>query len=283
MIETAAIVGEEFAASGYYGDAERYMDQQWIQLIWPIIGGSDFSTTLELAPGHGRNTAKLLPLATRIYAVDINQTNVDFLRRRFEGAKNIEAIRNDGAGLDAIENASITFVYSFDSMVHFDSDVVRSYIKEFRRVMKPGARAFIHYSSYDKNPAGTFRDHPGWRNFMSRAFFHHWLAKEGFAILKSVYVTNNIDLTDDPENADAVTYFELPGDAKASVAERPNVAEPTNSEVRERIREIESSASWRWTAPMRRIRRAFHKLLERAFRIAMRNAAMRRIRDALRK
>ena len=242
------------------------MDMQWTNAIWPIIGGSDFSIILELAPGHGRNTAKLLPLAERVYAVDINQTNVDFLNKRFQGVDNLTAIRNGGAELDEIDNASITFVYCFDAMVHFDSDVVRSYVREFRRVMKPGARAFVHFSANDKNPTGSYRDHPGWRNFMSPALFHHWLAKEGFSILRTEYLARTIELSDNPENADALAYFELPSDAEASVAERPKMAEATHQQQRAqirdletRIRDLESSASWRWTAPLRRIRDALRK------------------------
>jgi SAM-dependent methyltransferase len=273
IIQTAAAVGQDWVDGEYYDDAERGMDQQWNDLIWPIIGGSDFSTVLELAPGHGRNTAKLLPLAGHVYAVDINQTNVEFLNKRFEGVNKFTAIGNGGAELDEIDNATVTFVYCFDAMVHFDSDVVRSYIKEFRRVMKPGARAFVHYSANDKNPSGSYRDDPGWRNFMSPAFFHHWLAKEGFVILRAEYVSHVRELCEKRDGADAITYFELPSDAEPSVAERPTVAEGTHQQLRAqirenevrirhldaRIRDMESSASWRWTAPMRRILDAFRK------------------------
>jgi SAM-dependent methyltransferase len=264
--ETAAIVENDRVAGQYYDDVEGVMEERWTRLIWPIIAGSDFSTTLELAPGRGGNTERLLARAARLYAVDIKQTNIDFLNQRFKGVENLSALRHTGAGLDEIDNGSITFAFCFDAMVHFDSDVVRSYIKEFRRVMKPGARAFIHYSACDKNPTGSYRDHPGWRNFMSPALFQHWLAKEGFEILKSAYVAGVIALRDNQEDADAITYFQLPGDAKPSSAGRPKEAETTNRELRERIRELEArlqsirgSASWRWTAPMRWIRDAFAK------------------------
>jgi len=269
-IQAALNVGNDWVDGKYYDDAESAMEQQWTRLIWPLIEGADFSTVLELAPGHGRNTAKLLPLAGRVYAVDINQTNIDFLNKRFEGVKNLMAMANGGADLDKIDNASITFVYCFDAMVHFDSDVVRSYIKEFRRIMKPGARAFIHYSAYDKNPTGTFRDHPGWRNFMNPALFHHWLAKEGFTILRSELVNDNLLAGENPssatENTDAVTYFELPSDAQPVALDRPKVTEEAMHQMQERIRFLEeriadmkSSACWRLTAPLRLIFDAIRK------------------------
>lgn len=240
ITQIAAIVGNDWVEGSYYDIAEPCMDAQWDHLIWPLISSSNFSTTLELAPGHGRNTAKLLAHAQRLHAIDINQTNVDFLKRRSAGIGNLDIVKNSGADLAGISSDSITFLYCFDAMVHFDSDVVRSYIKEFRRVMKPGARAFIHYSAYDKNPTGSYRDHPGWRNFMSPALFHHWLAKEGFAILSSHYIAGASAICDNPEGADAITCFELPVNAEPSRLEAPKNLEAANHQLEERIRELEA-------------------------------------------
>lgn len=276
-VDPARAVGKDWVAGKYYDDAESDMEKQWSGVVWPIISGSDFSTILELAPGHGRNTARLLPLASRVYAVDINQTNIDFLNQRFAGAGNLVALQNDGEELDAIDNASITFVYCFDAMVHFDSDVVRSYIKEFRRKMKPGARGFVHYSAYDKNPTGNYRDHPGWRNFMNRDLFHHWLVKEGFRILRSEYLAGVLEFTDKSDNGDiitdAVTYFELPGDAPAiekELAKSPEatihqlrrklqVADGANQDLQAHIEMMKGSLSWKLTAPLRWIRDSLGK------------------------
>jgi SAM-dependent methyltransferase len=277
LIETAAVVGNDWVAGKYYDDAEQAMSQQWAGMIWPIIKDSDFSTTLEVAPGHGRNTAKLLELASHVHAVDINQTNIDVLNQRFSGNDKLTATRNTGADLRMIKGGSVSFVYCFDAMVHFDSDVVRAYIKEFRRVMKPGARGFIHYSAYDKNPTGTYRDHPGWRNFMSRALFEHWLAKEGLRVLKSEYV-----YIGGSEDADAATYFELPAsmepsgafyDVYAHVTQLKDEIRAGNAslerrigELEERLREsetqreaLETSSSWRMTAPLRRLVQLFRR------------------------
>ena len=79
----------------------------------------------------------------------------------------------------------MTFLYCFDSMVHFDSDVVRAYLREFRRVLRPGGTGFCHYSNYTGNPTGSYRDHPGWRNFMSVELFEHYAAKEGLKPVRS--------------------------------------------------------------------------------------------------
>jgi SAM-dependent methyltransferase len=280
LAKTAAVVGNDWIGGEYYYRAEQDMSEHWSSMIWPLIKNSDFSATLELAPGHGRNTAKLLEVGTHIHAVDINQSNIDVLNQRFSGNDKLTAIRNTGSDLRMIDGASISFVYCFDAMVHFDSDVVRAYVKEFRRVMKPGARGFIHYSVYDGNPTGTYRDHPGWRNFMSRPLFEHWLAKEGLSVLRSEYVQGNFVICDSAENSDAVTYFELPADAKSfgafyDVYEHVNELEnnlrtvestrwiselEARLEHSEKLREaIEASSSWRLTSPLRRFVEAFRR------------------------
>jgi ubiquinone/menaquinone biosynthesis C-methylase UbiE/polyhydroxyalkanoate synthesis regulator phasin len=207
-------VGDDWIGGRYYDDAERDMDAQWARVIWPMIEGADFTRVLDLAAGHGRNTVRLLDHAERLVAVDINQSNVEVLSERFRERGNVEIVRNNGSDLRDVAGASITFLYSFDAMVHFDSDIIRAYVKEFRRVMKPGGRGFCHYSNNYHNPTGSYVDHPGWRNFMSRQLFEHWLTKQGFRIIRSRYLKGVLDVIDREDGeCDAMTVFELPADA----------------------------------------------------------------------
>lgn len=212
--EFARLVGDDWKHGAYYDEAERSMDSQWNDIVWPIIRDCDFSTTLELAAGHGRNSEKLRHLADHLILVDINQENIDFLKDRFNGTPNVSLMLNDGASLPEVHDESISFVYSFDSMVHFDSDVVRAYLNEFSRVLVPGGAGFCHYSNYTGSPTGTYRDHPGWRNFMSRELFEHYAVKEGLIPVTSRLV----DWTRDGSFSDAVTLFRKPVSAPDSGA-----------------------------------------------------------------
>jgi ubiquinone/menaquinone biosynthesis C-methylase UbiE len=199
--ELARAVGDDWRSGPYYDEAEAAMDYQWRAEIWPLISAADFACTVELAPGHGRNSERLRQLATRLYLVDINIENIDFLKRRFADVENVVVVHNNGVDLAAIPDATVTFVYSFDSMVHFDSDVVRAYLGEFERVLKAGGQGFCHYSNYTGNPTGSYRDHPGWRNFMSVALFEHYLTKEGLTPIRSRRIRETAD------SSDAVTLF----------------------------------------------------------------------------
>jgi ubiquinone/menaquinone biosynthesis C-methylase UbiE len=185
LSDLAKEVGDDWAQSAYYEEAEKGFWLQWRDDIWPLIKDCDFTCTVELAAGHGRNSERLRHLARKLYLVDINQQNIEWLHERFRDASNIVLIKNDGLHLTGVDDGEATFVYSFDSMVHFDSDVVRQYLREFSRVLKPGGTGFCHYSNYSADPTGSYRNHPAWRNFMSIQLFEHYAAKEGLESLHS--------------------------------------------------------------------------------------------------
>jgi hypothetical protein len=54
---------------------------------------------------------------------------------------------NDGRSLDMIEDESIDFVFSFDSLVHADSGTVRSYMLQIARKLRFSGTGFIHHSN----------------------------------------------------------------------------------------------------------------------------------------
>ena len=175
-------VARDWKKSGYYDSAERGMDQRWASLIWPNIRDCSFDVVVDLAAGHGRNSRKLLEHAKQLYIVDVNEENVEFCRSRFADRKNVTIFRNNGYSLQPIPDKSVSLVYCFDAMVHFDSDVVRNYLDEILRVLRPGGHAFLHHSNMSTNPTGSYRDRPGWRNFMTRDLMAHWAAKAGLTV-----------------------------------------------------------------------------------------------------
>jgi len=185
--QETAVVARRWAETPYYNSVEQRAREQWESLIWPSLKDYDvdFSSVLELAVGHGRMTQILLEKAGQVIGIDVLQENIDFCRERFANATNLTLLRNDGVKLDGVADGAISFAFCFDSMVHFDSDVVRSYLAEFHRVLKPGALAFCHHSNLTRNPAGNFQRAAHARNFMSQALFHHYAHKEGLRVVKS--------------------------------------------------------------------------------------------------
>lgn len=180
----------------YFDQAEESMDYLWDKRIWPFISDSDFSRSVDLAAGKGRNSEKLAPIARELYIMDINVGLVDFCRDRFRDYKQTQYAVGNGFDLQPIPDRWATFVYCFDAMVHFDSDVVRSYIRDLTRVLAPGGRAFLHHSNLTSSGADWTKN-PKARNFMSAELFKHYCEKEGITVLKQQIIdwgdAKNID------------------------------------------------------------------------------------------
>ena len=130
-------VGRVWTNSRYYEDAEPYTELVW-ETVSPYLEGCDFSVSVDLAAGHGRHSTNLLPRSRELYIVDMTPENIEFCRTRFGDDPRVTYLVNDGLSLDAIPSASVTLVFCFDAMVHFDSDTVREYLREFARILVPG-------------------------------------------------------------------------------------------------------------------------------------------------
>lgn len=120
----------------------------WVGALLPRIHAFiPTGTILEIAPGYGRWTQYLKDLAERLVIVDLTQGCIDHCRERFASAKNIEYHVNDGRSLDMVEDGSIDFAFSFDSLVHVESDVLGAYVEQLARKLSPDGIGFVHHSN----------------------------------------------------------------------------------------------------------------------------------------
>lgn len=123
---------------------ERWKDSIAEFFIYPNI--SSRSDVLEIAPGHGRWTKYLIKEHRSLNLVDFNTECIDFCRKIFSRLNSIEYHVNDGKTLRALPSDSIDFIWSYDSFVHMEVDVITSYISEFHRVLRRNGAAIIHHS-----------------------------------------------------------------------------------------------------------------------------------------
>jgi SAM-dependent methyltransferase len=122
---------------------------QWSSAIYPRI--SRFlpcDSILEIAPGYGRWTNFLKDHCRRLTGIDLNQNCVDYCRNRFADSPSLVFDTNDGRSLAAVPDHSIDFVFSFDSLVHAEADVLSEYIAQLPRVLKPSGAVFLHHSNF---------------------------------------------------------------------------------------------------------------------------------------
>jgi SAM-dependent methyltransferase len=116
-------------------------------------------TILEIGPGYGRWTQYLLSLCERLVAVDLAERCVEHCRARFADADHLECHRNDGRSLDMVEDGSVDFAFSFDSLVHAEADVIDDYLAQLARKLAPDGVGFFHHSNIGRYPRLTALTH----------------------------------------------------------------------------------------------------------------------------
>ena len=123
-------------------------EAQWYGSLFPRI--HRFLPTgqvLEIACGHGRWTQFLKDQCQGLTGVDLSGKCVDACRERFADESHLRFFTNNGTTVPEVADASIDFIFSFDSLVHADQATIATYLVEFRRVLKPDGAAFIHHSN----------------------------------------------------------------------------------------------------------------------------------------
>lgn len=175
-------------SKGYFVDAEEAMAWQWDNIIYPLVKDLDFTTVLDLACGHGRNSDKLRLLTKELHLVDINQSCLDACIERFGRTMNGTDFfyhLTDGNELKFMAPCSISLVYSWDSMVHFDKLIVANYVREIARVLKPGGTAFLHHSNYGSiSPDSDWAKNVGTRSDMSANLMLEFARDSGLEVSK---------------------------------------------------------------------------------------------------
>jgi ubiquinone/menaquinone biosynthesis C-methylase UbiE len=126
---------------------------QWYGVILPRIAHYlPASSMLEIGPGHGRWTSYLREHCTSLAIVDLDEACIKACRQRFEEDSRITCHVNDGMSLAMIDDESVDFAFSFDSLVHADAEVLSSYLGELARTLAPEGVGFVHHSN-----AGRYR------------------------------------------------------------------------------------------------------------------------------
>jgi 2-polyprenyl-3-methyl-5-hydroxy-6-metoxy-1,4-benzoquinol methylase len=134
--------GEEWSRT--WGGSEA----QWFGTVFPRIHSFiPTATILEIAPGFGRWTHYLKDYCNKLIVVDLSEGCIEACQQRFAYDSHIFYHVNDGKSLEMIADNSIDFVFSFDSLVHAESDVIQSYIKQLSRKLKANGVGFIHHSN----------------------------------------------------------------------------------------------------------------------------------------
>lgn len=139
---------------------------EWEATVFPRV--SEYlpvSRIVEIAPGFGRWTEFLRDYADELIGIDVAKRCVKACRRRFRRDRRLSFAVNDGRTLPMVEASAADLVFSFDSLVHVEWDVMHSYLHELARVLSDEGVAFLHHSNMAAYPADEVgRKIPHWRS-----------------------------------------------------------------------------------------------------------------------
>src|SRR3989304_6948566 len=134
--------GDEWAAAWGGTDMEWYFT-----ILSRIHAFVPTETILEIAPGHGRWTRFLAPLCKKLVLVDLSEECIKICKETFKTCSHITYHVNDGKSLDMIPDDSIDFVFTFDSLVHAEEDVIEASCNQLAKKLKKNGIGFIHHSN----------------------------------------------------------------------------------------------------------------------------------------
>lgn len=104
---------------------------------------------LEIGFGDGYGADFLARYAKSVKAVDVLERNVELASNKYK-KPNLEFRKSFGAYLD-FSNDMFDAVVSFQVIEHIPEDDIQGYLKNIKRVLKKGGRAFISTLNLDKN------------------------------------------------------------------------------------------------------------------------------------
>jgi SAM-dependent methyltransferase len=170
--------GEEWSQA--WGSSEA----QWFNVIYPRVHAFlPAGSILEIAPGFGRWTNFLRRYCSQLTIVDLAAQCIEACQQRFAADSHITYHVNDGTSLAMVADKSFDFVFSFDSLVHVESDVMENYLVQLAKKLRPNGIGFIHHSNIGRYPVSRFSPSekiPGRiRAFLIRRGYydhHHWRA-----------------------------------------------------------------------------------------------------------
>jgi 2-polyprenyl-3-methyl-5-hydroxy-6-metoxy-1,4-benzoquinol methylase len=139
--------GDEWSAQ--FGGTEA----MWWFAVYPRIHRFlPAPTILEIAPGKGRWTQFLKAQCQSMIAVDISEKCIEHCRARFASDRHVKFHVNDGGSLAAVPDGSIDFVFSFDSLVHAEKEVIEGYLVQLERKLTANGVGLIHHSNIGAYP-----------------------------------------------------------------------------------------------------------------------------------
>ena len=175
--------GEEWSAG--WGDTYSF----WYGSVMPrLCAYLPFGDALEIGCGYGRLAAHALNYCDNLALTDIAQNCVDACRERFAQHPHVTAYLSDGVNLPFVEDHSLDFIFSINSLVHSDAETLQGLLKEIARVLRKGGCGFFHHSNaeiYTRNGGVKQAELAEFRDVTTSAIlFSEWANSAGLQCIR---------------------------------------------------------------------------------------------------
>lgn len=207
LLPIADSIGNDWIESPYYEDAEKFLYVFWDegQPFKKLFDQLDLTHVVELACGHGRHGEKLRGKAKKLTMMDINDSNIDFCTQRFQDASDFAVIRNNGVDFQPVPDNSVTSIFCYDAMVHFDHRLILSYLRDTGRILISGGLALYHHSNFPNYSSKHYGQNPHARNYMTQELFRKYATESGLKIREQIVIDWGGE-----KNLDCITLLEKP-------------------------------------------------------------------------
>jgi hypothetical protein len=122
------------------------VESQWLRTIYPRVRHFlSARRIIEIAPGYGRWSAFLIPQCDEYVGIDSAESCIENCKTRFSGTDYAHFYVNDGRSFG--KDHSIDFVFSFDSLVHVEAEIIDAHLAELARVLADDGIGFLHHSN----------------------------------------------------------------------------------------------------------------------------------------
>jgi len=105
------------------------------------------ATVLEIGPGGGKYSAGAAPACRKLICADVSSEMLRRTKKRPGDDAPLETVKLNGLDFTGIDDASIDFAFSIDVFVHLDLEDIYVYLREFKRVLRPGGKLVLHFAS----------------------------------------------------------------------------------------------------------------------------------------
>lgn len=159
--ETAHIVAAIDDQSGIEmpGDEWGVAGTLYDHYLASLITADD--VVLEIGPGSGRVTEHALARSRELHAVEVSSEMIEALRRRLGQPANLVVHKVSDVDLSAFADDTFDVAFSIGVFVHLCLEDMYRYLRDLRRVLKPGRR-FVIDGVMDLGTDG------GWHHFLRK-------------------------------------------------------------------------------------------------------------------